>query len=248
MTRQVRRYGLLALEALGLAGAPAPEVVPWKVTGSGSGADSEDSPYHGPIQHGPGACPRAGWRLSINRGPLPRPKDQPDEVAHLAPPPAQPTGPPHGDPAAGDLPEYHSPACVQSLEDRVMPHPPSRSATISGPYASAGCSPASALAGIVVDPNRGDVYVAADTFINAGSFNLYKITRAAGLSGRRTFNVGHVELVKMAWNPADGQIYLGNTATSKSTGSTPPPATFPCTRRPGSDSAGTVWRSTPAAS
>ena len=83
--------------------------------------------------------------------------------------------------------------------------------------ASGGVFAGQILDGIVADPTSGNVYVAAVSSTNSSSFNLYKITPAGTVTTIGNYSFSHNEIVKMAFNVTDGNIYTvdANTGTMK---------------------------------
>lgn len=108
---------------------------------------------------------------------------------------------------------------LEPLEDRMVLSPTVLPGYEINALATGGPLAGQHLAGIVADPKSGNLYAAADQIdINgfneqANQFNLYRITPAGAVSLVGTYDVPHIDLVKMAWNPNDGKIYLGNYST-----------------------------------
>ena len=73
--------------------------------------------------------------------------------------------------------------------------------------AQGGIMASDILDGITADLATGNLYVAGVSSQYSSNFNLYKITPSGTVSLIGNYSYGHYEVVKMAFNQADGHIY-----------------------------------------
>jgi len=105
---------------------------------------------------------------------------------------------------------------LEALEDRLVLSP-----TVQAGYEVHAVTPVGEFGsqhidGLVVDPNLGNLYIAADNIFvpggggaaggSASFFNLYRVTPTGIVTLGVTESISHFEAVNLAWGP-DGYIY-----------------------------------------